>query len=127
MAGSDPGQEPREHGKFAGKDGPEHILLGFPQDGIEAALAAAGLAPRAVEPPKSRAVKQDTGNDVQPFIAGGSGNGRKPWQCFILFKNLFNDDVHRLLSKLAFDLQLQAPQIVMRVAQAVDMVESQAL
>ena len=107
----------------------DHPPLGFDQDLVEAAAVAARLAPRLIERTKAALVDEQARDHIEPFVAGGAGDAGKARQPLPVGEDLFDHHVEfAAAGGLAhLDQSLQPAEILMRVAQAVDVVEPQAL
>ena len=107
------------------------VSLASSTHGGQIAPFAGEVAPGLLEPVESAAVDQHARNDVEPFVARGAGDAGKLRRRLAVGEDLLDDDVEGrrqavLAPQLAHEL-LQAPGILRGVAQAVDMVEPQAL
>src|SRR5262249_22174589 len=93
----------------------------------EAARDAARLVPDPVKRFETATVKQHARNDVEPLIAGRSGYAR-PWTQRLAFaQNLLDKDIKSGGPPLALDLPLQSPEVLLRLAHGVDVIEAQPL
>ena len=89
----------------------------------------ADLPPDLVERAKAVAVDQHLRDGIQPFIAGGAVDAAEGMQLFMLAEDFLDHHVERLCgSSLRIpDQAAQALEILRGIAQAVDVVEPQAL
>ena len=130
VAGRDPREQPRQYGELARQDVGNHAPLGLDQNLVEAALIAARLAPRLLERAKTAIIDKHARDHVEPFVAGGARDAGKARQALAVGEDLFDDDIEpaaRRSGWFAIDQALQAAEIVMRVAQPVDVVEPQPM
>src|ERR1700682_2578922 len=129
MSAGDPRQQARQHREFAGQQGFQHPALGSLQGRFEFRLLVADLPPNLVERLEAVAIDQRLRDRIHPLIAGGAVNAAKRTQLFMLAENLLDHHVEgfwRAALCLA-DQAAQALKVLRGIAQAVDMVETQAL
>ena len=107
----------------------EHASFGLDQNIVEVAIVATCGSPDAVERLKSALIEKHARNDVEPLIAGRPRNAGKTRQALAFGKYFFNHKVKPAaagrLSSL--DQAREPPEILMRIAQPVDVVEAQPL
>jgi hypothetical protein len=129
MAGGDAHEQAPEHREFAIENVCNHPPLGLDENGIEAALLAAHLAPSPREHGKSAAIEQEPGDEVEPFVPCGAGGAGKARQALPVTQDFFCHDVERSGLRPPFDLDqpVQPPEILMRVTQSIDVVEAQPM
>src|SRR3954447_15112008 len=93
VPGGDAREEMAEHCEFARQARIEHALFGLDQNVVEGAILAACCSPNAVERIESLLIEQDTGDDVEPLIAGRPCNAGKTWQALALGKYFFDHKI----------------------------------
>ena len=102
------------------------------------ALAASSMAVKSLRSPvKSRqlrssrsrpvALDQHARNDVEPFVAGGAGDAGKGRHRLAIGEDLLDHDIEWVAMPLLADELAQAAGVLRGIAQAVDVVEAQAL
>ena len=97
MAGSNAHEQSRQHGKFAGQNVCNHAPLGVDENGIEAALIAAYVAPGPLQRSKAAIVKQKPRDEIESFVSRGSGNSGKARQPLPIGENLLGHHIERCL------------------------------
>ena len=95
VAGGDAHEQAPEHREFAVENVCNHPPLGLDENGIEAGLLAAHVAPSPGEPGKSTMVEQEARKDVQPFVSCCAGDPGKARQALRVAQDLFRHDVER--------------------------------
>ena len=89
----------------------------------------ADLPPDLVERLEAIAVDQHLRDGIQPFIAGGAVHAGERRQLFVLAENFLDHHVERsgVAALRVADQAAQALEILRGIAQAVDVIEPQAL
>ena len=121
-------EQPRQHREFAGEQGTQNPALGLPQHRIEPGRGAADLPPDLVEGIEALCIDKHMRDGIHPFIAGGAVHAGKGMQLLLLAQDLLDHDIERLGCIPRFpDQPAQSLEILRGIAQAVDVIEPQAM
>ncbi len=95
VAGGNAHEQAPEHREFAIENVCNHPPLGVDENGIEAGLLAAHVAPSPCERGKSAVVEQEARDDVEPFVSCGAGDAGEARQTLPVAQDLFRHHVER--------------------------------
>ncbi len=129
MSAGDSRQQARQHRELAGQQGLEHPAFCLFQYRVEPGRPVADLPPHLAERVEAAAFDQHPGNGVQPLITRGAIDAGEGMQAFVFAENFFDHHVERLCRRRLRipDQAAQPLKILCGIAQAVDVIEPQAL
>ena len=127
VTGGDAHKQTRQHRELARQDVGDHAALRLDENLVEAAVIPAHLAPGLVENGKTAIIDEHARDRIEPFIAGRAMDAGKTRQPLAVGEDLLDDHVEPAIGGWLFDVDepLQPPEVLVRIAQAVDVIKSQ--